>query len=137
LLSQGSAVREVGKPGNSVDADTVFSAGFTLQALASTWWASVVGEGGLSWDEAVVKRFCPSPDRWSRAIAAKVPLRDPAFRTHGLPDPRPVNHSKDIGFDRARFLSACAFCQSVKPLPRDLATPTSDYTAAAEGGPPL
>jgi len=120
---KGFGVREVGKPG-SVDADTVFQLASLSKPLASTVVASVVGEGGLSWDEAVVKRL-PQARIGEPAIAAKVTLRD-LLRTAVACPTTPVTTSKTSDLIEARFLSACAFCQSATASAPTTPTPTSD-----------
>ncbi|MCT4368794.1 MULTISPECIES: serine hydrolase [Synechococcaceae] len=126
---KGFGVREVGKPG-SVDADTVFQLASLSKPLASTVVASVVGEGGLSWDEAVVKRL-PQARIGEPAIAAKVTLRDLLSHRSGLPD-HAGDHLEDIGFDRGTIFERLRFLPIGNRFRADYAYTNFGFTAAAE-----
>lgn len=105
-------VREVGKAG-SVDTDTVFQLASLSKPLASTVVASVVGEGGLHWDEA------------------KVTLRDLFSHRSGLPD-HAGDHLEDIGFDRDTIRERLRLLPTGNRFRADHAPTNFGFTAAAE-----
>lgn len=106
VFTQGFGVRDT-TTGEAVDSDTRFQLASVSKVLASTVVASVVGDGGITWD-TLVSDLDPAFRLKDDYASSQLTIRDTFCHRSGMPD-HTGDVLEDLGFDRDEVLFRLRF----------------------------
>jgi CubicO group peptidase (beta-lactamase class C family) len=125
---KGFGVREAGKL-ELVTPDTVFQLASLSKPIGSTVVAALVGEGTVSWDDAVVTDL-PDFQLDAPYVTQHVTIRDLLSHRSGLPD-HVGDLLEDMGYSREEILRRLRYVSTANHFRSHYAYTNFGYTAAA------